>query len=61
MWCLTMVWGEDIISCIETQHWHLHGLQPMDGTGISVIVIIGWVAKHYGGKTLIELPDSLGL
>lgn len=58
---LTMGRGEDIIGSVQTQHRHLHRFQPVDRTGIVVIVVIGRIAKHYGGEPLIEFPNGLCL
>lgn len=55
---LTVRWGEDIVSSIQTQHWHLHRFQLVHGTGITVVIIIGWIAEHYGGEPLIKLSDG---
>lgn len=49
---------EDIVSGVETQHWHLYGFQPVDRTGITVVVVIGGITKHYGGEPLVKLSDS---
>lgn len=53
--------GKDIICSIQTQHWHLYRFQPVDRTGIMVIVIIGRVAEHYGGEPLVKLSNGLCL
>lgn len=55
---LTVTWREDIISSVQTQHWHLHRIQLVDRTGIKVVVIVGRITKHYGGEPLIKLSDG---
>lgn len=55
---LTMRRGKDIISSVQAQHWHLHRFQPVDRTGIVVVVIIGRIAKHYGGEPLVKFPNG---
>lgn len=55
---LTMRWGKNIISSVQTQHWHLHRFEPVDRTGIVVVVIIGRIAKHYGGEPLVKLSNG---
>ena len=53
--------GEDIVGSVQTQHGHLHGFQPVDGTGVVVVVIIGWIAKHDRGEPLIKFSNGLRL
>lgn len=53
--------GEDVIGGVQTQHWHLHRFQLVDGTGIVVVVVIGRVAEHYGGEPLVKLSNGLCL
>lgn len=57
----TMGGGKDVIGSVQTQHRHLHRFQPVDRTGVVVIVIVGRIAKHYGGEPLIEFPNGLCL
>lgn len=56
-----MRWGEDVIGGVQTQHWHLHRFEPVDRTGIVVVVVIGGVAEHDGGEALVELSNGLRL
>lgn len=58
---LTVRRGKDVVSSVQTQHWHLHRLQRVDRTGIVVVVIIGGIAKHYGGEPLVKLSNGLCL
>lgn len=53
--------GEDVVSGVQAQHWHLHRLQPVARTGIVVVVVVGGVAEHDGREALIEFPDGLCL
>lgn len=55
---LTMRWGEHIISSVQTQHGHLHRFELVDRTGITVVVIIGRITKHYGGEPFVKLSDG---
>lgn len=56
-----MRWRKNVISGVQTQHWHLHRFQLVDRTGIVVIVVVGAVTKHDGGEPLIELSDGPSL
>lgn len=56
-----MRWRKDVISSVQTEHWHLHRFQLVDGTGIVVVVFVGAVAKHDGGEPLIKLSDGPSL
>lgn len=58
---LTVRRGEDVVSGVQAQHWHLYRFQPVARTGIVVVVIIGGVAEHDGGEALIKFPDGLCL
>lgn len=53
--------GEDVVSGVQAQHWHLHRFQPVARTGVVVVVVVGGVAEHNGGEALVKFPDGLCL
>lgn len=53
--------GEDVVGGVQTQHWHLHGFEPVDGTGIVVVVIVAGVTKHDGSEALVKFPNGPSL
>lgn len=53
--------GEDVVGGVQTQHWHLHGFEPVDGTGVVVVVIVAGVTKHDGSEALVKFPNGPGL
>lgn len=58
---LTVGRGEDVIGSVQTQHWHLHRFEPVDGTGVMVVMIVAGVTEHDGREALVEFPNGPGL
>lgn len=53
--------GEDVIGGVQTQHWHLHRFEPVDGTGVVVVVIVAGVTEHDGSEALVKFAYGPGL
>lgn len=56
-----MIGGKDVVSCVEAKHWHLHRLDLVNGTSVSIVVFVGWITEHDGCETFIKLSDCFSL